>query len=211
MAQAHSNGGTVRNGGSFEERFSALDERVTNLRTSFQHLEQSTASGFGRLDAKLGEMAAAFQAGQQTPWSTIWTAVGVAFSILLGVGYLVYTPVQANQTRIEDSLIKLSDMFAEAVKSGPDLYVPRREIETGRARATEDRANIEKDIDALRQEKLPRNEWTLRNAAVDAEFVDLRRAVDQMRQDFGSTYSLRDALADFKQRLERIEMQEKRP
>jgi hypothetical protein len=203
MANGH--GSNVRVSGS-DERFAALDERVTNLRTGVQHLERSTADGFARLDAKLGEMSASLTAGQKTPWSTIWTAVGVAFSVLLGIGYLVYTPIQLNQVRLEGGLTKLADAVTSAIASGPDLYVPRRESDALRARAAEDRANAEKDIDGLRTEKLPRNEWLLRNAAVDAEFIDLRRTVEQIRQDFGGTYSLRDAIADLKQRLERIEV-----
>lgn len=190
------------------ERFAALDERVTNLRTSFQNLEHSTTAGFGRIDAKLGEMSAAFSAGQRTPWSTIWTAVGVAFTVLLGIGWLVYTPVQNNQDRLEASLLKLSDNVATAVTSGPDMYIPRRESEALRTRAAEDRTNLVRDIDTLRSEKLPRNEWILRNVAVDAEFTDIRRTVEQIRQDFGGTYSLRDAIVDLKDRLERVESKE---
>jgi len=196
----------VRVSGS-DERFAALDERVTNLRTSFQHLERSTAEGFGRIDAKLGEMAASFAAGQKTPWATVIPSMAFVFSVLITIGWLVYTPVQSTQSRLETSLLKLADVVAGAIESGPEKYVPRREIDTSRARAAEDRANVEKDINDLRTEKLPRNEWLLRNAAVDNEFIDLRRTVEQIRQDFGGTYSLRDAIADLKQRLERVEMQ----
>lgn len=134
------------------EKFAALDERVTNLRSSFQALEHSTTAGFGRLDAKLGEMSIAFQQGQQTPWSTIWTAVGVAFSILIGVGYLAYTPVQVNQTRLEASLTKLSEVVGAAIKEGPDTYIPRREADQARARAAEDRASAASAIADLRSD-----------------------------------------------------------
>lgn len=209
MANGH--GTTPMHVSGSDERFAALDERVTNLRTGVQHLERSTADGFARIDAKLGEMAAAFQAGQKTPWSTIWTAVGVAFSVLIGVGYLVYTPLQINQTKLEAGLIKLSETVAETIKDGPDTYIPRRENDLARARAAEDRANTLAAITDLRTDSLPRREWLLRNDAVNSLVANLQREVDQLRTDFGSTYSLRDALADMKSRLERAEMRDLKP
>lgn len=193
------------------EKFAALDERVTNLRSSFQNLEHQTTAGFGRIDSKLGEMSAAFSAAQRTPWGTIATFAGVLFSVLVGIGWLVYQPVQVEQVKLEASLVKVNDTLTEAIKEGPETYVPRREIETARQRAAEDRINTLASITDLRTAALPRNEWMLRNATVDREFEDVRRTLEQLRSDFGGTYSLRDAIADLKSRIERFEARETGP
>lgn len=197
--------GTVNGRSNSDEKFAALDERVTNLRSSLQHLEQSTSSGFARIEAKLGEQGAAFSAAQKTPWGIVASFVGVAFSILVGIGWLVYTPVQTAQIKLETGLVRLTDVVTSAIKEGPDTYVPRREIDTSRIRAAEDRVNTLAAITDLRAISLPRNEWLLRNAAVDSEFIDLRRTVEQLRGDLGGTYNLRDAFSDIKDRLERAE------
>lgn len=187
------------------EKFAALDERVTNLRSSFQALEHSTAAGFGRLDAKLNEMAAAIATGQQTPWAKIWPGVSIGVVVIGMIVAMLYWPIRGDQDRLETSLGKVADALSDAIKEGPDTYVPRREIETSRQRAAEDRVNTLASITDLRVASLPRNEWLLRNATVDREFEDVRRTVEQIRADFGGTYSLRDALVDLKTRLERIE------
>lgn len=196
------NGAEVR---TADERFAALDERVTNLRSSFQSLEHSTAAGFGRLDAKLNEMSAAIATGQQTPWAKIWPGVSIGVIVIGMIVAMLYWPIRGDQSRLEGSVGKVADALANAIKEGPDTYVPRREIETARVRAAEDRVNTLASITDLREAALPRNEWMLRNATVDREFEDVRRTLEQLRSDFGGTYSLRDALVDLKARLERIE------
>lgn len=191
------------------ERFAALDERVTNLRSSFQSLEHSTSTGFNRIDAKLSEMSASFAAGQQTPWAKIWPGITTGVVVIGMIVGMLYWPIRADQGRLESSLIKITEQLSAAVKEGPEVYVPRREIETARARATEDRINTLSAITDLRTLSLPRNEWQLRNTTVDGEFVDIRRSLDQLRQDFGGIYPLRDAFADVKDRLQRVETREK--
>lgn len=194
-----------------DERFAALDERVTNLRSSFQSLDHATQAGFSRIDAKLAEMSAAFSAGQRTPWAQIWPAAAVGVSVLVALGWLVYSPIKDSQTKLESSLTKLSDIMSDSIKDGPNVYVTRRENEPLRQRSAEDRTNTLQAITDLRQSSLPRAEWMLRNNTVDAALADKQREIDQLRQDFGGTYSLRDALVDFKNRLERIELKETRP
>lgn len=61
------------------------------------------------------------------------------------------------------------------------------------------------DIRAINVSIVPRGEheghWT--NTA--AELANLQKQIDQQRSDFGSTYSLRDALADMQKRLDKLE------
>jgi DNA repair exonuclease SbcCD ATPase subunit len=196
--------------------YEALDERVSNLRASVTHIEQSMGRGFDALTTKIAELSAnsdkkiadlanAISDSRRAPWATL---ISGAIFIVTVLGLLIgmlYWPIRGDQSRAEATLVDLQKIVAQAIKDGPDVYVPRREIETSRARATEDRAIVNKDIDTLRTSMLPRNEWLLRNAAVDSEFADLRRTLEQVRQDFGGTYNLRDALKDLQGRIDDLE------
>lgn len=61
------------------------------------------------------------------------------------------------------------------------------------------------DIAAINASVVSRGElqghWDIDTASI----MNLQKQIDQQRSDFGSTYSLRDALADMKGRLEKLE------
>lgn len=63
----------------------------------------------------------------------------------------------------------------------------------------------ERDILAINSSIVPRGEHEGHWANTDAAIANLQKQIDQQRQDFGSTYSLRDALADMQRRLDKLE------
>lgn len=61
------------------------------------------------------------------------------------------------------------------------------------------------DIKEINRAIVPRGEHEGHWANTDAAITNLQKQIDQQRQDFGSTYSLRDALSDMQKRLDKLE------
>lgn len=61
------------------------------------------------------------------------------------------------------------------------------------------------DIADIRQNIVPRKEHEKDWAAQVKTDGDQDRRIEQIREDFGSTYSLKDALSDMRLRLEKLE------
>lgn len=61
------------------------------------------------------------------------------------------------------------------------------------------------DIRAINANIVPRGEHQGHWDITAAEITNLQKQIDQQRSDFGSTYSLRDALADMQKRLDKLE------
>lgn len=61
------------------------------------------------------------------------------------------------------------------------------------------------DIEHINLNIVPRGEHQGHWDITAAEIANLQKQIDQQRNDFGSTYSLRDALADMQKRLDKLE------
>lgn len=61
------------------------------------------------------------------------------------------------------------------------------------------------DIRTINSQIVPRGEHQGHWDITAAEITNLQKQIDQQRSDFGSTYSLRDALADMQKRLDKLE------
>lgn len=61
------------------------------------------------------------------------------------------------------------------------------------------------DIRQIQANIVPRGEHQGHWDITAAEITNLQKQIDQQRSDFGSTYSLRDALADMQKRLDKLE------
>lgn len=61
------------------------------------------------------------------------------------------------------------------------------------------------DIRQLNDNIVTRGEHTQHWAKTDADIASLQKQIDQVRSDFGNTYSLHDALGDLQKRLDRLE------
>ena len=159
--------------GSFDAqaRYAALDERVTNLRTSFVHLEGEMRSGFAGLNSHLTSLSNELRSSEKTPWPVIWAAAGVAFSVLMGIGGALYLPVLGNLSEIK------ADM--KDLRSGT---VPREELEARAARGAEDRARMERAIADIRADLTPKSEREVILKAIDQRFADVQRQLDRLEK-----------------------------
>lgn len=154
-----------------QARYAALDERVTNLRTSFVNLEGEMRSGFAGLNSHLTSLSNELRSSEKTPWPVIWAAAGVAFSVLMGIGGALYLPVSNNLSEIK------ADM--KDLRSGT---VPREELEARAARGAEDRARMERAIADIRADLTPKSEREVILKAIDQRFADVQRQLDRLEK-----------------------------
>jgi len=148
-----------------EARFAQVEERVTNLSSRFSALEQSTTHGFATAAAQIntlgtemrsaiGSLAQEIRQGQRTPWATIWSATGVAFTVLVGVGYLAYTPLVNSVTDLKTAQTDIAKSMAEIPKD----YVSKDVAQILRERTAEDRDRNAAALESLEKDKASRRE-----------------------------------------------------
>lgn len=76
-----------------------------------------------------------------------------------------------------------------------------RQIDDNKAAIHETRDDLKEMVRAI----VPRGEHEERWRSEDQAIVNLQKQIDSLKSDFGSTYSLRDALADMTKRLDKLE------
>lgn len=130
-----------------QARYAALDERVTNLRTSFVNLEGEMRSGFVSINSHLTSLSNELRTSTKTQWPVIWAAAGVVFSVLIGIGGALYLPVLNGLSEIKSDV---KDVRANTVT--------RDELDARAARAAEDRTRVEKAIADIRADLTPKSE-----------------------------------------------------
>lgn len=141
------------------ERYAALDERVTNLRSSLVALEHSTSQGFAAMGSQIGALSNEIRGASKTPWGVIWSAIGVAFAVLGGVGWLAYAPINDNVRSLTDDLKDMTKVISDFRTSLPDNFITRNELVQRTERAAQDRDTLNATLAALPSTYVSRYEW----------------------------------------------------
>ena len=93
-------GGDETMDGSFdaEARIARIAERVDNQGIRITHLEAVVQKGFSDIQTQFGrqfaDLSNELRAKDRTPWGVIWSAMGVCFAVLVGIGGALYYPVR---------------------------------------------------------------------------------------------------------------------
>ena len=209
----------MANGNTFDPqaRYAALDERVTNLRSSFVNLEGEMRSGFASVNNHLTSVSNELRVAGKTQWPVIWMAAGVVFTVLAGLGAVLYSPIKNDVTKLQDTTISRSewnDNLMRAVENRSRLEtaiakiaenaVPRSELEQMVTEYRDYKARIENEL----RGKLDHSSWSERNLSRDHEIAGLQRQIDQQRQDFQTFSSSlgngRDFIQDLKAEVARL-------
>lgn len=209
----------MANGNNFDPqaRYAALDERVTNLRTSFVNLEGEMRSGFATINSHLSSVSNELRASTKTQWPVIWMAAAVVVAILGGVGTILYTPVKSDVAKLQDNSITRSewdDNMARGAENRQRLEnalmklaenaIGRNELTQMVTEYRDYKARVEGELN----DKVPRNEWSERNLNRDHEIANLQRQLDVQRTDFqtfaNSLGNGRDFILDLKTELGRL-------
>lgn len=199
-------------------RYYQLDERVTNLRSSVTHLETQMTSGFNSINQSLSGLNEQLRHGQKTQWPVIWSAAGVMFAVLAGVGAILYTPIKADLERLESNTLSRTEWDTNQVRAAEtrarlenvllklsETSMPRSELTLMAEESRADRRRLGEEINALESESVTRAEWSERNRARDQEILDIARRISELQQSVASTYNLRDVIVDLKEQVRTLE------
>lgn len=158
----------------------ALEQRVYGL-------EQGVAG----LSSQISGLSQQISASGKTNWSVIIGFGGIALSFMIAIGGMAYWPIREAQGDMKSLLNKQGD----ALIAMGEKYVSVRELDqrSGRTRQEMDRLNT--DVTAL--------ETNLRRS-IEQSDSNLQRQIDDQKKAFGDTYSLRDAMQQFRRELDEL-------
>lgn len=211
-----------------EARYAALDERVTNLRTSLVNLEGEMRSGFTSINTHLTAVSNELRLAGKTQWPVIWMAAGVVFTVLAGLGAVLYTPIKSDVTKLQDTTVSRAEWadyqargaenrlrLENAMAKIAENYVPRNELNQMVAEYRDYKARADTELTA----KLDRVTWEEKNQSRDHDIDNIReiqtrdtqslqRQIDLMRADFqdfsSSLGNGRDFIQDLKAEVARL-------
>lgn len=172
----------AENGGAVGARVTALERQYTAISSKLDALTE-------KMDAR-----------RAVPWG----AIGTGVAMLAFLGGIVIWAFSAYILQIQVAQ-QSADRRIEQLAM---VTVPRAELDDRRIVSNARTDRIEADILRIQEGIVPRGEHSERWRSTDAEIAGVQRQLDQLRADFGGTYSLKDALRDLQQRLERIENKE---
>lgn len=164
-------------------QYARLSERVENQGKDIVDLRSNMNTGFQSVHASLNTLSNEFRNNSKTQWPVIWSAAGVCTAALVAAGTFVYGTIGGRQDRVEASMVTVVERM-----------VTQKEMDWRTARGQEDRKRTDDAIIDLRGSSVSRNEWSERNHARDNEIAEIRRRIDEIRQDVGSQYTTRDVL-----------------
>lgn len=167
-----------------EVRYSALDERVTNLSSRLTHLDQTMTAGFREMQAAIAGLSGSLNESRRPQWQAI--SVGVAFISV--IGFLVYQPITSRLSTVETT------------------SVSRDELDWRSSRGAEDRARNDAAFNDLRSQIIPKAELDQRFENVTDRNADVQRQLEKVVADLGQLYPIKDVFAELQERLSRLEM-----
>lgn len=184
------------NGSNFDpmSAYAKLSERVENQGSQLVDLRSNVNTGFQQINAQLTQLSGELRANDKTPWTVIWSAIGVSFAIIVAIGGLAYAPVTSGIGRVEASIASLSERT-----------VTRQEMDWRQARSQEDRLRTDASIVDLRTHQVPRGELDRVFEAYDEQLRDKQRQIDEVKAAQASIYGARDAMMDMRDRVDRLE------
>jgi predicted Abi (CAAX) family protease len=164
----------------------ALEERVSGL----ERLVASVANSVDRLAIEVRDR-------QKFPWGAATFALGVIalLAAVVTFGFMAYIgAIAGSQDRLQAQL-----------SSWIDNSVSRSELEERRESTSSRMERIETDIDQIDSGIVPRGEHEEHWRSQAEQVANLQRQIDVIRSEFGSSYSLNDAMTSLQDRLDRLE------
>lgn len=186
-------------------QYARLSERVENQGKDIVDLRSNMNTGFQSVNASIATLSNELRGNSKTQWPVIWSAIGVSFAVLGGIGTMAYYPVREAQSQLKTEIRDLATDTASALSVITDKMVTQKEMEWRSARAAEDRQRTEVSIKDLRSDQVPRQEHERVWSGYDSKISDVQRQVDELKQQQAGVYGARDVLLDLRQRLDRIE------
>lgn len=165
--------------GSRPTDLGALEQRVYGLEKAVGDISSMIAG----LSSKIDERS-------RTSWPTLASFAGVLVVVMGGLGALAYRPIEGSLNDIKGLL---------------PLMVTRAEHMTALNHVERDLARLNQSVEKNEAAIVPRGEHEEKwRGNVQAQ-ANLQRQIDEIRRDYGQTYSLRDAFAHMQRKVEDME------
>ncbi|MBN4095661.1 hypothetical protein [Methylobacterium sp. OT2] len=186
---------------------------------------QALASAQGRdTDTRLGILETAvsdirsvmqdIRSDLKTRSSINWAPVNIMLAVCTVAGGMFFTWVNSNNGRLEGAIAK--------VEARTEAYVPRQDLDTRFAvvsqrrddlqRLTDARVErVERDLDTITKQLVPRGEHEQMWAAQRARDADLQRQSDQNRQGLYDLNTPRDTIQGMQRRIDELERDARAP
>lgn len=158
----------------------ALEQRVYGLEQSISGISQQIAGLSQKIDA-----------GRQTNWGVLISIAGFSLAFAGAVGGLAYMPIREAQSDMKVVLARQTDVLA----SLGDRFVSIRELDARGSRTRQEVDRLNTDLTA--------QDVNLRRSMEQAD-ANLQRQIDDQKKAFGETYSLRDAMQQFRRELDEL-------
>lgn len=169
---------------------SSFEAQIIELRTN----QSAFKSDITEIKTAISSLMSEMKVRNQTQWPVIWTAIGVVTGVISLLGGVLIYPMRNDMAKQEMRLDKIVDVMV----TGHDLDT-RLTVSGARRddwqRNSEGRSESNRDaIEKLQSEIVPRGEHDQRYAAIEREFADKQRQLDELRGRSDSLYGPRDEL-----------------
>lgn len=92
--------------GSLDRDYDELKRAVTNLDAK---IDSSIAGLANRFEAAITGLHGKLDARSTTPWATIWSGLGVGFTVIIAIGTALYLPIQRDTSRLDATMAAVLD------------------------------------------------------------------------------------------------------
>ncbi|MCJ2021041.1 hypothetical protein MKK84_27075 [Methylobacterium sp. E-065] len=187
----------------YAERLVRVEKDVAGLTAGLASLTGSVERGFAALTSDVKAR------------STInWQPIAILLGVLGSIGTMGFTWINTGQGRLELAIAK--------VEASAQRYVPREDLDTrfnvvtqrrdDLQRLTDGRVErVERDLDAVTKQVVPRGEHEQMWAAQRARDADLQRQADQVRQGLYDLNTPRDTIQGMQKRIDELERDARAP
>lgn len=157
----------------------ALEQRVYGLEKAVGDISSMIAG----LSSKIDERS-------RTSWPTLAAFASVLVLVMGALGALATKPMESSLNDIKSSL---------------PLFVTRAEATVARTQIERELARLNMALEKADSAIVPRGEHQEKWRGNDQALGNIQRQVDEIRRDYGQTYSLRDAFAQMQRKVDDME------
>lgn len=191
-----------------EARVARLAERVDNQGARITNLEVAVNKGFSDMSSSFGkqlnDMSTEMRNRDRTPWGVIFTAIGVMFAVLFGIGGALYYPVREtmSETKMDIRQVKADALSVAAFQDFRSTYENNRIVSRN---DYIDRFNqVEESIKTIVGDQVPRKELERQWAMQDQAVGFIRQQVEELKRENSSIYTQRDKMLDQQREIDTL-------
>ncbi len=185
--------------------YARLNERVEGQSRDLVDLRSNMNTGFQRVGSDINSLANEIRGNSRTQWPVIWSAVGVCFAVVVGIGSAVYVPIRENIAEAKSDIRSLGDssLSVNAFVDFKNTYENNRIV--SRNEYIDKFSQINARLEKIDSVTVPRAEHERTWLNYDQRVEDIQRQIDDIKTVQGSVYNQRDVIRDILERLDRAE------